>query len=249
MVCALLNYELTQHTHGRSHFSDEAFRYREDKMRKIGLISPSLMSADLGRLREEIRSVEAAGADLLHIDIMDGVFVPNLTFGPWILEVVRSVSALPLDCHLMVSRPEDWIPRLAEAGASSITVHIESTPHIHRQIETIQKLGKKSGVSFNPGNPVSVVEELLDWVDIIQVMDVDPGFSGQVFLTNALRKVRQLAELRGGRNYLIEVDGGVTDENIGPLRAAGADIFVLGSFIFSRPDRFPVIAELKKRVI
>ena len=180
-------------------------------MRKLGLIASSIAASDLGQIKEEVRRIDAAGADLIHIDIMDGVFVPNITFGPWILDVVRSVSELPLDCHLMVSRPQDWIPLLAQAGANTITVHIESTPHMHRQIETIKKFGKRAGVSFNPGNPVSEVEELLEWADVVQVMGVDPGFSGQEFLPNALRKVRRLQDLRETRKYDIEIDGGVKD--------------------------------------
>lgn len=216
-------------------------------MRRAGLIAPSIAAADLGRIREEVRSIEAAGADLIHIDIMDGVFVPNLTFGPWILDVVRSVSSLPLDCHLMVTRPQDWIPLLAQAGASTITVHIESTPHIHRMIETIKSLAKKAGVSFNPGNPVCEIEELLEWVDVVQVMSVDPGFSGQEFIQNALRKVSSLKRLRETRKYLIEVDGGINSKNIQSLWEAGADICVLGSFIFSHPDRRAVISELRNK--
>lgn len=217
-------------------------------MKRAGLIAPSLAAADLGRLQDEVRSIEAAGADLIHIDIMDGAFVPNLTFGPWILDSVRKVSDLPLDCHLMVSRPRDWIPVFAQAGADSITIHIESTAHIHRQLESIKKFGKKAGVSLNPGNPISLIEELLDWVDIIQVMSVDPGFSGQSFISNALGKVRCLEGLRKSRKYLIEVDGGITSENIASIREAGADIFVLGSFIFSHPDRRTVVANLKNKI-
>lgn len=212
------------------------------------LIAPSILAADLGALREEIKLVEFAGADRIHIDIMDGVFVPNISFGPWIVDLIRAESDLPLDCHLMVSRPADWIPLVAKAGADSITVHIESTNHIHRHIETIKKLGKKAGVSFNPGNPVMLVEELLDWVDVVQVMSVDPGFSGQNLISNAIKKVRQLAELRCNRKYLIEVDGGVDLENIKKISDAGADILVLGSFIFSHKNMKLAIEELRTQI-
>jgi len=214
-------------------------------MKRVGLIAPSIAAADLGKLRDEVRELESAGVDTIHIDIMDGAFVPNLTFGPWILDVIRSVSHLPLDCHLMVTRPQDWIPIFAQAGADRITVHIESTPHIHRHLESINKLGKKAGVSLNPGSPVSLVEELLDWVDVVQVMGVDPGFSGQDFIPNTVEKVRRLTEVRGSRTYLIKVDGGVSTKNIASLRQAGADIFVLGSFIFSHPNRRSAIAEIR----
>ena len=218
-------------------------------MKKKSFIAPSILSADLGNLRQEVKDIEAAGADSIHVDIMDGNFVPNISFGPWILDVIRSVSRLPLDCHLMVNRPQDWIPLVASAGADSITVHVESTTHIHRHIETIKKLGKKAGVSFNPGSPVSLIEELLDWVDRVQVMSVEPGFSGQSFIPNALKKIRQLNELRGERNFLVEIDGGVNDQNIKAISEAGADIFVLGSFIFSHPDRKACIASLKDELV
>lgn len=215
---------------------------------KLARIAPSIAAADLGRVRDEVQSIEEGGADLIHVDIMDGAFVPNITFGPWILDVVRSVSHLPIDCHLMVSRPRDWISTLAEMGADCITLHIESSPHIHRQIDKIKKLGKRVGISLNPGNPISLIEELLGWVDVVQVMSVDPGFSGQNFLPNALRKVRQLRDLRGAQEYLIKVDGGITSENISSIREAGADVFVLGSFIFSQRDRGAIIRELKEKI-
>ena len=218
-------------------------------MTDSGLIAPSIAAADLGRLREEVRSLELAGADLLHVDVMDGAFVPNLTFGPWVLDVIRSVSDLPIDCHLMVTRPQDWIQIFAQAGASRIIVHVESTPHIHRHIESIKALGKNAGVSFNPGNPVSLIEELLDWVDLVQVMSVDPGFSGQSFLENTLKKVRLLKALRGSRKYEIEVDGGIKSDNIASIRDAGADVFVLGSYIFTHPDRGALMRDLKKHIL
>jgi len=212
------------------------------------LIATSIAAADLGNLSSEIRNIERAGADIIHVDVMDGVFVPNLTFGPWILEVIRSVSQIPIDCHLMVSRPQDWISVFAKAGADQITVHIESTFHIHRSIDEIRKLGKRVGVSFDPGNPVCLVEELLDWIDVVQVMSVEPGFSGQEFIVNTLGKVRRLYDLRQQRKYLIEVDGGVNAKNIASIRSAGADIFVLGSFIFSHTDLKSTITELKNKL-
>lgn len=218
-------------------------------MKRTGLIAPSLAAADLGCLKEEVRSLEAAGADLIHIDIMDGAFVSNLTFGPWILDVVRSVSSLPLDCHLMVSRPQDWIPILAQAGADTITIHLESSPHLHRQIDSIKKTGKRAGVSFNPGNPVCLVKELLDWVDVVQVMGVDPGFSGQSFISNTLTKVQELKEFRQSRLFQIEVDGGITFDNIDSVQRAGADIFVLGSYIFSHPNRAAAFEGLRSKLV
>jgi len=218
-------------------------------MKRTGLIAPSLAAADLGCLREEVRSLEAAGADLIHIDIMDGAFVPNLTFGPWILDVVRSASNLPLDCHLMVSRPQDWIPILAQAGADTITIHLESSLHLHRQIDSVKKAGKRVGVSFNPGNPVCLVKELLDWVDVVQVMGVDPGFSGQSFISNTLAKVQELKELRQSRLFQIEVDGGITLDNIDSVQRAGADIFVLGSYIFSHPNRAAALEGLRSKLV
>jgi ribulose-phosphate 3-epimerase len=212
-------------------------------MNKPGLIAPSIAAADLGKLSAEIQNLHEAGVDLIHVDIMDGVFVPNLSFGPWIIDVIRKVSDLPIDCHLMVSRPADWILPVASAGADTITIHVESTPHIHRHIESIRKLGKKAGVSFNPGNPVSLIEPCLDWVDSVQVMGVDPGFS-----ENTIEKIQSLYSLRQSRDYLIKVDGGIRIENIERVREAGADVFVLGSSIFSHPDKKKFLRDLKDKL-
>jgi ribulose-phosphate 3-epimerase len=210
-----------------------------------GLIAPSLLSADFARLKEEIGSVEKAGADWLHIDVMDGHFVPNLTIGPVVVEAIRTVTKLPLDCHLMVSRPEDWIEPFAKAGADTITIHAEAATHLDRQLRVIRDLGVKAGVSINPATPLTVIEEVLDLVDLVLVMSVNPGFGGQSFIESTLPKIARLAELRGPRSFLIEVDGGVSEKNIALLGRAGADVFVAGSAIFGKPDRKKAIRQLR----
>ncbi len=211
-----------------------------------GLIAPSLLSADFSRLAEEIRSVEAAGADWLHIDVMDGHFVPNLTIGPMVVEAIRPVTDLPLDCHLMVSRPEDWIEAFAKAGANVITLHAEATAHLDRQLNRIRELGLMAGVSINPGTSLVLIEEVLDLVDLVLVMSVNPGFGGQSFIERILDKVERLAAMRGSRPFLIEVDGGVNVQNIALLRRAGADVFVAGSAIFGQSDRKKSMTALRK---
>ena len=210
-----------------------------------GLIAPSILSADFSRLGEEIRSVEKGGADWIHVDVMDGHFVPNLTIGPLVVEAIRPLTKLPLDCHLMVSRPEDWIKSFVDAGANSITIHVESAAHLHRQLSFIRELGCKAGVSINPGTPVSAIEEVLDDVDLVLVMSVNPGFGGQKFIESAITKVELLAQIRVGRPFLIEVDGGINPANIAQLRRAGCDVFVAGSAIFSASDRKKSISTLR----
>ncbi len=202
------------------------------------LIAPSLLSADFARLAEEVQAVEHAGADWLHVDVMDGHFVPNLTIGPLVVSALRPCTKLPLDCHLMVSRPEDWIRGFAEAGADIITVHAEATAHLDRLLNQIKELGCKAGVSLNPATSLVVLEEVLDLVDLVLIMSVNPGFGGQKFIAPSISKVERLADARAHRNFLIEVDGGVSPANAAELFAAGADVLVAGSAIFSKRGQY-----------
>jgi ribulose-phosphate 3-epimerase len=211
-----------------------------------GLIAPSLLSAQMGHLEHEVRSVEAAGADWLHLDVMDGHFVPNLTFGPWMAGVLRGLTHLPIDSHLMVSRPEDWIAPFARAGSDYITIHAEASKHLDRHLHAIRELGCRAGVSINPATPLSAIEEVLDIVDLVLVMNVNPGFGGQKLIESTIAKVERLNELRGARRWLIQVDGGINAENIARLRRAGADVFVAGSAVFGNKDRKKAIHSLRQ---
>ena len=212
------------------------------------LLAPSILSADFSKLADEVRVVEKAGADWLHVDVMDGHFVPNLTIGPVVVEALRPITKLPLDCHLMVSRPEDWVEAFAKAGAHSITVHAEATVHLDRLLHHIREHGCKAGVSINPGTSLALIEEVLDIVDLVLVMSVNPGFGGQKFIDTTISKVERLAEVRGKRKYLIEIDGGINASNIGELTKAGVDVFVAGSAIFGAKDRAKAVGELRASI-
>ncbi|MBY0471253.1 ribulose-phosphate 3-epimerase [bacterium] len=216
--------------------------------RSPGLLAPSLLSADFSKLASEVKEVEAAGADWLHVDVMDGHFVPNLTIGPMFVDVLRPLTKLPLDCHLMVTNPEFWVEPFQKAGADYITVHTEATKDLPALLKKIRSVGCKPGVTLNPATPLSSIEKVLDWVDLVLVMSVNPGFGGQSFIETSYDKVKKLVELRGSRKFLIEIDGGVKSDNIEALRKAGCDVFVAGSAVFGKPDRKKAIADLKSKI-
>ena len=210
-------------------------------------IAPSMLSADFNNLAQSIRMVEEAGADYLHIDIMDGDFVPNISFGPMLYQGLRGQSKLVFDVHMMVTNPERYVDQVVKAGADVVTVHMEATPHIHRALQLIKAAGAKAGVVINPGTSVAAIEAVLGQVDQVLVMTVNPGFGGQAFIPATLDKVRQLADLRqkNGYNYLIEVDGGVNDKTAADCLAAGADILVAGSYVFGHSNPAQAIQTLK----
>ncbi|MFN7130776.1 MAG: ribulose-phosphate 3-epimerase [Myxococcales bacterium] len=212
------------------------------------LIAPSILSADFGRLAEEVRAIETAGADLVHVDVMDGRFVPNLTIGPVVVEAVKKATRLPLDVHLMIVEPERYVDDFVKAGASRLTVHVEASPHLHRTLQQIRKAGAMPAVSLNPSTPISAVEEVLPDVGMILVMSVNPGFGGQSFIPQSVDKIRRLRRLIDvrGLDVDIEVDGGIKGSNIGEVARAGANVFVAGSAVFHAPDYKAVIDELRR---
>jgi ribulose-phosphate 3-epimerase len=197
--------------------------------------APSILTADLSRLKEVIEEAEAAGVDWIHLDVMDGVFVPNLTFGPILVEAVRRVTRLPLDVHLMIVNPERYLEDFARAGADVITVHFEATPHAHRAVQKVKELGKKAGLAINPATPLSAFEALLPELDLALLMSVNPGFGGQKYIPQSTERLRRLKAMRDALNpaCLIEVDGGVNQTTVGEVYLAGADVAVAGSALFN----------------
>jgi ribulose-phosphate 3-epimerase len=211
-------------------------------------IAPSILSADFSRLGDEIRALEAADADYIHIDVMDGHFVPNITIGPLVVEAARKVTSLPLDVHLMIEHPDCYIPDFANAGADIIVVHAEAVHHLHRTVQLIKSLGKRAGVALNPATPLHVLEYVLDDLDLVLLMTVNPGFGGQSFIPACLAKVHALRAMldRRGSEAELEVDGGVKIDNIARISHAGADVFVAGSAVFGSPDYRATIVEMKR---
>jgi len=211
------------------------------------LIAPSILSADGGKLAEEIVAVEKAGADWIHVDVMDGQFVPNITMGPAIIAALRKTTKLPFDVHLMINNPDNFIEAFADAGADYITVHIEASHHLHRTVELIKKLGKKAGVSLNPATPLHSIEEILPGINLLLIMSVNPGFGGQKFIPGALPKIQRASEMiaKLPQKPLLEVDGGVNLQNIASIARAGADVLVAGAAVFGATDYAQTVAALK----
>jgi len=212
------------------------------------LVAPSILSADFGRLAEEVAAIEAGGCDLVHVDVMDGRFVPNLTIGPMVVEAVAKVAKKPLDVHLMIVEPEKLIPAFVDAGADIVTVHVEACTHLHRTLQQIRKLGARPAVALNPATHPSSVEYVLEDVDMVLVMSVNPGFGGQAFIPSALRKIRQIremAEARGLRDLWIEVDGGIGPANAAEVARAGANVLVAGSAVFGAPVYAEAISAIR----
>jgi len=212
-------------------------------------IAPSILSADFARLGEEIRAVEAAGADYIHVDVMDGRFVPNITIGPLVVEAARRATSLPLDVHLMIAEPDRYVQAFAEAGADLVVVHAEAALHLHRTVQLIKSLGRKAGVALNPATPLDCLEYVLEELDLVLLMTVNPGFGGQSFIEACLPKIQALRGMldRRGLETELEVDGGVKTDNIDRISHAGADVFVAGSAVFGSGDYVSTIAELRRR--
>ncbi|MBU7592073.1 ribulose-phosphate 3-epimerase [Metabacillus halosaccharovorans] len=214
-------------------------------------IAPSILSANFAKLGEEVKDVENGGADYIHVDVMDGHFVPNITIGPLIVEAIRPVTKLPLDVHLMIEKPDQYIGEFAKAGADIITVHVEACTHLHRTLQLIKSEGVKSGVVLNPHTPIESIVHVLEDVDMVLFMTVNPGFGGQTFIPQVLPKIKRLANIVKEKNLSIdiEVDGGVNEETAKLCVEAGANVLVAGSFIYNNPDRQQAIQTLKQAVL
>lgn len=212
-------------------------------------VAPSILASDFGRLAEEIRAVEAAGADYIHVDVMDGRFVPNISMGPVVVEAARKVTKLPLDVHLMIVEPERYVEAFAEAGADLLTVHVEASPHLHRTLQQIRALGVKPAVVLNPATPLSSLEEVLGEVDQVLVMSVNPGFGGQAFIEKSVERIRRLSQMLAAQGLQgrvdIEVDGGINVQTAPRVIEAGATVLVAGSAVFGQADYAKAIAELR----
>jgi ribulose-phosphate 3-epimerase len=210
-------------------------------------IAPSILSADFAKLGEEIKDVERGGADYIHVDVMDGHFVPNITIGPLVVESIRPITDLPLDVHLMIENPDQYIEAFAKAGANYITVHVEACRHLHRTIQLIKSFGVKAGVVLNPATPVQLIEPIIEDLDMVLLMTVNPGFGGQKFIMSVLPKIKQVKELvvQRGLNLEIEVDGGVNKDTAPLCIEAGADVLVAGSAVYGQEDRKQAITQLK----
>lgn len=210
-------------------------------------IAPSILSADFSKLGEDIKDVEAGGADYIHVDVMDGHFVPNITIGPLIVEAIRPVTKLPLDVHLMIENPDNYIPQFAKAGADIITVHVEACNHLHRTIQLIKENGVKPGVVLNPSTPVEMIKHIIQDIDMVLLMTVNPGFGGQAFISSVLPKIKEVRELANKMNPTleIEVDGGINEETAVLVKEAGANVLVAGSFIYNQTNRAKAIAAIR----
>lgn len=211
-------------------------------------IAPSILAANFSKLGEEVLEVEKAGAELIHIDVMDGHFVPNITMGPIVVEALRPLTKLPLDVHLMIENADQYIESFAKAGADYITVHVEACPHLHRTIQLIRSFGVKPGVVLNPHTPIETIQHVLEDIDMVLFMTVNPGFGGQKFIHSVVPKVKQLSDIIKQRNLSIEIeiDGGINEETIKPCVEAGATIFVAGSAIYNAPDKAKALQAIKE---